>query len=264
MVFKDVQISTIILNGCKNKKKDSFYYFQDDKHFLLNKVALQEEQWTFFVNNTQGRRIGDFFRISNSIATLNNKVFIIKISGKDSRYCYVDDIKLERDLLYDVVSNRLNSLVDTFKIIFPYQLHNNKFILIEETRLKEQYPNIYRYLLNHKETLLKRTISKETQWYEYGRSQAIQSINKNKLIMPNVLSLNFKTFLCQTNTVPVAGYYAVTKEASSLEILQKILSSKEFKEYIVNNGTPVSNKSYRLSTKLIEDFVFDVDSFIEL
>lgn len=120
--------------------------------------------------------------------------------------------------------------------------------------------------MNHKETLLKRTISKETQWYEYGRSQAIQSINKNKLIMPNVLSLNFKTFLCQTNTVPVAGYYAVTKEASilSLEILQKILSSKEFKEYIVNNGTPVSNKSYRLSTKLIEDFVFDVDSFIEL
>lgn len=266
MVFKDVQISTIILNGCKNKKKDSFYYFQNDKQFLLNKVELQEEQWTFFVNNTQGRRIGDFFRISNSIATLNNKVFIIKISGKDSRYCYVDDIKLEKGLLYDVVSNRLNSSVDKFKIVFPYELYNNKFTLIEETRLKEQYPNIYKYLLNHKETLLKRTISKETQWYEYGRSQAIQSINKNKLIMPNVLSLNFKTFLCQTNTVPVAGYYAVTKDASilSLEILQKILSSKEFKEYIVNNGTPVSNKSYRLSTKLIEDFVFDVDSFIEL
>ena len=99
MVFKDVQISTIILNGCKNKKKDSFYYFQNDKQFLLNKVELQEEQWTFFVNNTQGRRIGDFFRISNSIATLNNKVFIIKISGKDSRYCYVDDIKLEKGLL---------------------------------------------------------------------------------------------------------------------------------------------------------------------
>ena len=41
------------------------------------------------------------FKLSENIDP--NKVFIIKISGKDSRYCYVDDIKLEKGLLYDVV-----------------------------------------------------------------------------------------------------------------------------------------------------------------
>lgn len=265
MIFKNVQISTIIINGCKNRKITTFNYHKGNKQLLVNKDELQENQWTFFSNKIKGKRIGDFFRVSNSIATLRNKVFIIKINGENGSYCYGDNIKLEKGLLYDVVSNRLNSSVNDFKIIFPYQLQNNKYILIDETSLKEQYPNIYEYLLIHKKTLLTRNITKETLWYEYGRSQAIQSINKNKLIMPNVLNLNFKTYLCKKNTVPIAGYYAVIKDNSilSLEILQKILSSKEFKEYIVNNGTPVSNKSYRLSTKLIEDFVFDVDLFIK-
>ena len=54
------------------------------------------------------------------------------------------------------------------------------------------YPNIYSYLLNNKDNLLRRKRDKGSQWFEYGRSQAINGIFTIKLLISTVVTNNAK------------------------------------------------------------------------
>ncbi len=70
-------------------------------------------------------RFGDYFKASNTIATLYNKAFVINNYIKEGNYIITEDnYKIEKAILKEAVSPRsLNSKTEE-KIIFPYYFEN--------------------------------------------------------------------------------------------------------------------------------------------
>ena len=67
-------------------------------------------------------------------------------------------------------------------------IRKDKVINYSEELFKRKYPNAYTYLLKNKKELEKRDADKSAQWFEYGRSQALQNMNKKKLLISTVVT----------------------------------------------------------------------------
>ena len=50
------------------------------------------------------RRFGDYFKVSNSVATLYNDAFVFEAKEEDDLFFYLQDGKIEKDLVFDAVS----------------------------------------------------------------------------------------------------------------------------------------------------------------
>ncbi|RGW33299.1 SAM-dependent methyltransferase, partial [Agathobacter rectalis] len=124
---------------------------------------------------------------------------------------------------------------------------------------EEKFPEAYKYLKSFYDKLNKRKSDEKAQWFEYGRSQAIAEIKGEKLIFPMVFTNKVKVYKCNSNAVPYAGYFLKKKDHSryTLDDAKKILQSEKFYEYIKEHGTPTTATSYRMSTKEIENYLFE-------
>lgn len=155
--------------------------------------------------------LSDVVEIYNGIQTSAEKVY--KIEGKtivseDEDYvkfkAHDKEYMIEREILrlYFKPTRAEQGILDTYSDInqvkvnyniFPYD-QNGSFITkdIMETR----YPYAWEYLLEHKDTLLPKslggnrdvqpTVSDKDEWYRYGRSQAITSLNNRDKIIVGV------------------------------------------------------------------------------
>lgn len=143
-------------------------------------------------------------------------------------------------------------------IIFPYMIRKDKVINYSEELFKRKYPNAYAYLLKNKKELEKRDADKSAQWFEYGRSQALQNMNKKKLLISTVVTNEINTYETGTKSIPYAGIYVISEKGYDLKIAKKILESEEFLKYVHGIGTPASGKSLRITAKDINEFTFYV------
>ena len=155
--------------------------------------------------------LSDVVEIYNGIQTSAEKVY--KIEGKtivseDEDYvkfkAHDKEYMIEREILrlYFKPTRAEQGVLDTYSDInqvkvnyniFPYD-QNGSFITkdIMETR----YPYAWEYLLEQKDTLLPKslggnrdvqpTVSDKDEWYRYGRSQAITSLNNRDKIIVGV------------------------------------------------------------------------------
>ena len=57
--------------------------------------------------------------------------------------------------------------------------------------------------------------------------------------------------------IPYSGVYITPKTKKTLKDAIKILKSKEFYKYLLGIGVPVSGDSVRISSKDIENFMFE-------
>lgn len=134
----------------------------------------------------------------------------------------------------------------------------NGYEHFDEKELGKLYPGAVQYLKSYKEKLNKRKINDGVQWFEYGRTQALEEVYGNKLIMPMVITTKVTAYEAKPDAVPYAGYFIKTRQNSQydLQFAKKILESNQFYEYVKNVGTPTTTTSYRVSVKEIEDFTF--------
>lgn len=262
-IFDNAEIKSVLITGNNYSKKKNFRYINKYRKINqnINKASFDLDIANFIKIRKGSMRVGDFFKIANSIATLHNETYLVEITDEDSNYYYSNDLALEKELLCSVISNKIKSSSKLIKLIFPYIEIDGEYKLIDEIYLKNTFPNIYAYLSSKKQELDKRALMDQSKWYEFGRSQGIQSIKHQKLILPKVFSENFNTYLSNSGEVPIAGYYAIEKLNSELSILdlQKILATHQFKEYVRNMGTPVSNHSYNMSVSLLLNYEFEYD-----
>ena len=113
-----------------------------------------------------------------------------------------------------------------------------------------------RYLEQHKAELQERDADKSAQWFEYGRSQALQNMNQKMLMLSTVISEDTKAYLLSDGEIPYAGLYIVPTGEISLEALLDELNSDNFKNYVSSVGVSVSGSSKRITTKDVENFEF--------
>lgn len=125
--------------------------------------------------------------ISRGSSSGNDDVFIVKILGDKYQTKTGKIINLESGLLkiplYATDFNRYSfKPLNKERIIFPYQVNNNGFDLIQEGELKKQYPETYLYLLENKKLLEKR--KQYSSWYSFSAPRSLHLHTKADIVIP--------------------------------------------------------------------------------
>ena len=101
-----------------------------------------------------------------------------------------------------------------------------------------------------------RKSDKNASWFEYGRSQALRNNNKEKLLLSTVITNEVKTKILPKDNIPYSGIYIIPIKDKTLKEADKILKSKKFFNYIEGKGINTSGKSFRITSKDINDYIF--------
>lgn len=254
-IFDKVLTAPSITLCEKNVNRSSIEYRVglDEQSREIDKASLNGK-WIFEKINRGDRQFGDYFKVSNSIATLSNKIFIHNVN--ENGQVIIDGICIEKEILRVAKSPRSEKYGIKQKIIFPYKYKNGKLERIVEKDLKIKSPNAYQYLIEKKDELEKRDSDSNAEWFEYGRSQALAHLNQKKLMLSSIITNEVMVYELDTEEIPYSGMYIVPKSSKSMQEAKAILCSNEFYNYLLKVGIPVSGVSVRISSKDIENYKF--------
>lgn len=251
-VFKKVLTSPAITVFDKNITPNIIYklkLYDNQTEVNITKDKLKDK-WFFFKNESKGKkRFGDYFKVSNSIATLCNKVYIINDST-------VENYNIESLALRDAISPKSQKYNKKEYIIFPYKYDDNNLQKYDEEEYKKLFPNAYKYLLENKEKLEKTNKDTSAKWFEFGRSQALSHLNQPKLLISTIATNKIVVYDLDQDQIPYSGLYIVPTRELGLDVAKDILNKKSTMKYLKVSGIVLSGSSIRISTKDIENLKF--------
>lgn len=154
-----------------------------------------------------------FTSLQNGIATLADKIFI------------QDDFSfLEPDVIHPIIKASTGEM--KYCIVPPKT----------EEELKKM-PKTYEYLLAHKGALLKRALTAGTEWFQFGRTQGLKNMWREKIaIAPILPTSGLKFTRVDKDCLVYSGLYAT---ANDLDKLEQELQNKELLVYLLENGKPM-------------------------
>lgn len=240
-----------ILKKAKNDSDVSYYQFDEKNQIPYYLDTLTSDDFfinsNFYFSNKQNLRLlKKIFNnlghcdiaVKNGFATLCDPVFIGDFSFK-SKYI-IPVIKAS--------TGRKTS------IFYPYDRTSK---LVPESELQQDM-ELYRYLLDRKGLLVKRSSDKGTHnyWYAYGRSQAINDTYKNKISINTLIRTpdDLKIIDAPPGTGVYSGLYVIGRKIEVASI-QKMLLTEEFIAYISLLGKYKSGGYYTFSSKDLKAFI---------
>lgn len=261
-VFDNVLVSPAIISITKGANSIDFPYSivseKKEETHTISKDNLSEK-WFFDIAHVGKKKLGDYFKVSNVIATLCNDVFVLKNGNISGNYYYIADERIEIDILRKATSpksKRYRKEQNEY-IIFPYYYNETgDLIRYQEDEITKRFPFALKYLKKHKDELAKRDADKSAKWYEFGRSQALQHINQEKVIISSVISEDTKAYLIGADEISYAGLFITPTGDIPLERIVEKLNSSRFRQYAACVGVSVSGSSKRVTAKDIENFTF--------
>lgn len=256
-----IKSSIMILNH--NRIKKYFHYVDMTTGIDIN-ISTEDlsDKWFFTKNLYNGnKRFGDYFHVSHVIATLLNEAFVLKKSGYEETENHIicKGHKIEKTIIRETATPRSLRYRKEEKIIFPYNYFQKKLIRYSEEEFKEKFPGAVGYLSEYRDKLDKRKKDDTAKWYEYGRTQALSRLYKEKLIVSTIITEKVFIYKLSKECIPYAGMYIVLKDSNtefSLDDAIRILSSREFMQYVLDVGIHISGCSLRITSKDIEDYRF--------
>lgn len=249
---KKILTSSIVFILKKNGNSSTLNYYNLDEKTknTINKCDLGTK-WIFTEVKRGKNRFGDYYKVSNSIATLYNKAYVIKEDDE------LFNDKFEKKIIKNAVSPKSIELNKKEKIIFPYFYDKeDNLVRINEETFSKSFPNTAKHLNKYSKELSRRKSDKNISWFEYGRSQALNSMNKPKLLLSIIVTGNIKPYFLSADTIPYSGIFIIPKKDWNLDKAKKILESKAFLTYIKSVGINASGDSYRITSKDISNYYF--------
>ena len=257
------------------------HYYCDEKAELKKQVKFSAIQYSMLdadkgwnlneykISNTiesVGIPLAKYCQSRHGIATLSNKTYIFSPIREDDDFFYLEtgDVvySIEREICKDIInSNKLNSdksLDDIkHKVIFPYQIQDGKAVLIDENHMRRNFPMAFAYLASQKEVLAGRDKGKGRDypvWYEYGRTQSL-IMPAVKMFFPKIANKPLRCVIVNDpNLWLYNGMAFVGDDERKMKVLQKILESRIFWNYVVANSKPYSSGYYSLNGANIKNF----------
>ncbi len=276
-VFKGFSTYTAITIAQKNNIDNSFAYKEliDNKIELVNQVYFDDltahnwsfanaENANFLTDLTKDTNcvIKDFFDVQYGFATLRDKIFIAKTKPYSDDLVYFNGSLVEKNILKVVVKgSRFKGEIDySEQILFPYQLENNRYCAISESNLEQNYPHTYRYLLLNKEELQQRDLDKGALWYEFGRSQGVQSIHNEKIVLSTLVNGQIDFYKVPKDVMMYSGLFIIkNKSFSDWSLIENTLKSSEFYKYIRLTGKDFSGGYKSVTSKQIKEFKIKIN-----
>lgn len=215
---------------------------------------LKKHPWNFYKKEDSdiirkfhdyGVSILDVFSgIQQGIRTGANDVFILN----------KDDVKLFNNspLIYkyvsgeDIVSIKMNDTKQN--IIYPYKQLNGTSTSFSDHELKTDHNEIYQYLLKKKNPLENRSLQGNTQWYEFSRSQSLNSVYSRKILIREMMPQAIFSADIKGEYVFSSGYALIGKELSDDELVAwALILSTPVMEFIMRHvGTQLHSGWFRL------------------
>ena len=257
-IFEKVLVSPAIIKLRKNANLEQLTYRKNDYSYQLDKNVLGNK-WNFSeAKRMAGTRIGEYFKVSSSVATLLNEAFVLKNGTIEDNYYVMGNNKIEMTMLRRAASpkNKKYKKFDEY-IIFPYDYNEyGELKHYSEEEMYKMFPLGMKFLESNKVKLDKRKADNNAKWFEYGRTQALKSIDGPKILISSIISECTQAYLLEKDEVPYSGLYIVSTGKLSLDELLPILNSESFKKYIYNVGICVSGTSRRVTPSDIENYTF--------
>lgn len=246
-IFGRILTSSAIMVIDNSKICNYLEYIDSDfnKSFLIRKEDLGSK-W-YFTENIEFKvnqlTFGELFKVSNSVATLANKVFLIPEQ---------EDLDLEDEILKPAASPRKLSKNIVDKIIFPYKFVNNELRRYPREEFERIFPKTTRYLREWKDVLDNR--KSDGEWFEYGRSQGLKFMNQEKLMISSVITEKVNVYELDSQMIPYSGFYIIPLAEKDLDYAKKILESEDFYNYIETRAINASGKSIRISVNDVKNY----------
>ncbi len=269
-VFHDASTYNAVTLLSKEHASDVVEYYEcgekGDIHHV-NTIHMNEQnpsRWSFgssddtvFLHTLQqaAPKIKDVATVQYGFATLRDKIFVINNSTKkrDGALCEIEP-EMQRSVVkgstYD--GGEINE-----KILYPYiQNKEGKWVVIPESELQEKYPKTYRYLVHHKQELMARSLDRGALWYEYGRSQGVQTIHHEKLVISPVFKDTLRVYKIPADVMVYSGVYLFMNSGTqlSLEDIKGVITGGVFIKYARLLGKDMQGGYKNINTKVIKDF----------
>ena len=260
-VFEKVLTSPAIIIINRSTRSEQIVYkdLSPRQESTVNRENLNDE-WLFGCKEQAPglqHRFGDFFRVATSIATQCNSVYVLTNCSDDGEYLICDGKKIKKSVVRKAASPKGKARGTTEYIIFPYYYSDGILKHYDESIFKKKFPFAYAYLESKKEILNKRDADKNSQWFEFGRSQALTHINQNKLLISTVITGKLHVYPLDIEDIPYSGIFVTIRECADelpLTEAMAILNSSEFLEYLQPRGINARGKSIRITTKNVADY----------
>lgn len=275
----------------KSNAESNFYYERIDRYEDLNQLSnkkfskilfsdLNNKKWRLLRYEDQlnikkieniGERLGDIVDIRVGIATCKDSIYFIDgIALENGFYLKTYNgkkFKIEKEITKPIAKisdfknqNELNN--NSRRIIFPYHRNDSgKIEVISENKLKIQYPNCYKYLLEARQELQTRDKGKNKypEWFAYARSQGLNFLGE-KLLTPTfsaeprfLLEQEADALFCNGYAIYLiekSDLFSRVKQKLTLKIIGKILNSIVMDYYIkrtsvtIEGGYPCYQKNF--------------------
>lgn len=258
-IFPEAITSSIVMI-CQNRDNgDDIKYLsiKENEKQKYNRYTLNDK-WLFEEPEEKERCFGDYFEVCNSIATLLNEAYLLEDYDEDEYYILAKGYRIEKEITYPAISTKSINKNKKTLLIFPYKYYKGKICHFNAKEFERMFPETSMYLKSYYDKLDKRKKDKNAEWFEYGRSQALNRVFGRKLIMPMVITNSVKIHYGERKAIPYAGYFIKCRRGSELQLkdAKKILESKDFFDYVVKHGTPTTTSSYRISVNDIKEYRF--------
>ncbi len=254
-LFADTLTSSTVFLFDKSTESANVTYsdMSAKKTFVFPRSSLGEK-WVFTEKEDQKQRtavrFGDCFNASIVVATLLNEAFLL--SPDDVRETGIEQAVIRRA----ASPKKMRQKVVEY-IIFPYYYEGGTFHRYAKEEFENKFPNAVGHLNLYKEKLDKRDVDNNTEWFEYGRTQALTRLNQRKLLMSTVLTNHAEIYELDADTIPYSGIFITVKKPEyTLADAERILRDERFVKYVKSIGISVSGNSKRITCKDVNNYMF--------
>lgn len=277
-VFEGFSTYTAISIFSELPNRDYFIYkeMREGQIKEVNQIAFDEltpQKWNLTDSNSElfledlfknkNTMLKDFFDVQYGFATLRDKIFIGKVQEFDAENFLFNGHLVEKEILKKIVKgSRYKGGVNEIEyILFPYSYNGKKYQALPEEVLKKHLPNAYKYLLLNKQELEKRDLDKGVAWFEFGRSQGIQTIHKEKIILSTLANDKINYHKIDKDTMLYSGIFITKKHPNTpWDLIENVLTSEDFFRYIRITGKDFSSGYKSISTKQIKEYRVDYNN----
>jgi len=223
--------------------------------------------------NNMPIKLRDIAHLFVGLQTDADDVFILEEVGHDGelvlceskatgRRHWLENIHLKPFLKGSLNIRRYLLANVTKRLIFPYEISNEKSLLIDVKEYCKRFPLTWAYLEENKERLSKRKKgSMGKEWYGYVYKKNHMRFDSPKLLVPSIATgscfsedLDGKYYFVGSGGGGGGGYGITLSDVSNISYLYLlgILNSRLLSEYLKSISTPFRGGYYALNRQYIE------------
>jgi hypothetical protein len=257
-IFKKSKIENYTFKFKRFKSGDKINIFQTLNSIELSSKVLENLTW-YFDNNSNDILTA----IKEDTLPLNkcvSGIFQGIATGKDSVFIIDEETikayKIEEQILQKILKGKD---ISPYKInwskkflIYPYDKEGNPF---SESKIKDNFPNVYAYLLSKKEELKGRDYFDKShkQWFELWNQRNLQQFYSPKIITLDTASRNSFTFDENNYVGTTTVYSLIPNKIINAKTLLSILNSALLTYYHKKFTIPQAGGYFRYQALFIKD-----------